>query len=200
MSSGKPKTYGIVVFPGFEIMDFAQLVDPVQYLSYSRQLDLHIIADKVGPVSTEPASPSRNPFGSRFWSIVNATHTFADAPPLDVLMIPGGPGVRDNTTGPLEAFIRERTPTLQYLLTVCTGSGLAAKAGVLDGRRATTNKRAWGEMVAYSSAVKWVSPARWTSDGNIWTSSGVSVFWGGLFWGALDDSRDEHELTYMAHR
>ena len=52
---------------------------------------------------------------------------------------------------------------------------LAAKAGVLDGRRATANKASWNETVALGPNVEWVPTARWVVDGKVWTSSGVSA-------------------------
>lgn len=58
---------------------------------------------------------------------------------------------------------------------MCTGAGIAARAGVLDGWRATTNKLAWAETVALRREVRWVHRARWVEDGNVWTSSGISA-------------------------
>ncbi|KAI1753732.1 DJ-1/PfpI family protein [Xylaria castorea] len=86
-----------------------------------------------------------------------------------------GPGVRAPDVSPMTNFIRDRYPKLRYLLTVCTGAGLAAKSGVLDGRKATTNKQAWASITAYGPNTTWVSPARWVVDGNIWTSSGATA-------------------------
>jgi transcriptional regulator GlxA family with amidase domain len=105
------------------------------------------------------------------------THTFQTAPPLDVLIVPGGIGSRGppSFVDPIIAFVKERYPTLQYLITVCTGAGIAARAGVLDGKHATTNKRAWAETTALGPKVKWVPQARWVNDGNIWTTSGVAA-------------------------
>jgi transcriptional regulator GlxA family with amidase domain len=72
-------------------------------------------------------------------------------------------------------FIREKYPNLQYLISVCTGAGILARSGVLDGRNATTNKKVWDMVTALGPNVKWKSPARWVVDGNIWTSSGVTA-------------------------
>ncbi|CAG8976914.1 hypothetical protein HYALB_00011863 [Hymenoscyphus albidus] len=118
-----------------------------------------------------------NPFNSSFGHSTLPTQTFANAPPLDILLVPGGLG----TCAPPPAldsaieFIRARTPELQYLLTVCTGAGLAARTGVLDGKFATTNKLAWEETTALGPKTKWVARARWVVDGNVWTSSGVTA-------------------------
>lgn len=92
-----------------------------------------------------------------------------------ILMIPGGIGTRELIDD--EAFL-EHLKTLfisaEYILTICTGSILLAKTGLLNGKRATTNKRvfAWTE---HFPEVNWVREARWVRDGNIYTSSGVSA-------------------------
>ena len=70
--------------------------------------------------------------------------------------------------------MREAYQDVKYLMTVCTGAGIAARAGILDGKNATTNKAAWNETTALGPNVKWISHARWVVDGNIWTTSGVS--------------------------
>lgn len=105
------------------------------------------------------------------------THTF-DNPPekIEVLLVPGGGGTRSEaSSGPVIEFIAKIYPSLRYLLTVCTGSGLAARAGVLDGKRATSNKRAWNEVIALREEPTWVRRARWVAEGNIWSSSGISA-------------------------
>jgi transcriptional regulator GlxA family with amidase domain len=105
------------------------------------------------------------------------THTFETAPPLDVLLIPGGLGERapvEELQGAID-YVTKVTPDLQYLLTVCTGAGIAARAGVLDGKYATTNKQAWAGTIVKGQKTKWVAKARWVVDGKIWTSSGVQA-------------------------
>lgn len=64
---------------------------------------------------------------------------------------------------------------VKYILSVCTGSTILARAGILDGRPATTNKRAWAWATSTGPAVDWVHAARWVEDGDIWTSSGISA-------------------------
>ena len=73
------------------------------------------------------------------------------------------------------AWIAETYPSLDAVLSVCTGARLLARAGVLEGRRATTNKVAFDATAALSSGVEWVREARWVKDGNVWTSGGVSA-------------------------
>ena len=59
--------------------------------------------------------------------------------------------------------------------TVCTGSALLARTGLLDHRPATSNKLAWDWVVQQGPQVQWVRQARWVDDGDILTSSGVSA-------------------------
>ncbi|KAI0008477.1 DJ-1/PfpI family protein [Xylariaceae sp. FL0662B] len=157
------------------MQDMISVTDPLQVLAVSFHMNLYLVSETLDPVTTEPASPAMNVHNSSFWPQLTPTHTFATAPEdIEVLIVPGGPGVRAPDLSAVTDFIRDTYPKLRYLITVCTGSGLAAKAGVLDGRRATTNKSGWSAITAMGPNTTWISPARWEVDGNIWTSSGVT--------------------------
>jgi transcriptional regulator GlxA family with amidase domain len=58
---------------------------------------------------------------------------------------------------------------------VCTGSGILAKAGLLDGLKATSNKRAFGWARSQGPNVAWIREARWVDEGHRATSSGVTA-------------------------
>lgn len=167
-----PLRVGVLLFPGFQALDVFGPMDCINVLSWTHSVTLALISSTLEPVTTKsPTSP--NATGQ---SVV-PTHTFATVPPLDLLFVPGGLGTRGSSPVIEEAvlFIRNIYPQLGYLITVCTGAGLAARAGVLNGKRATTNKMAWAEITDLGVNVDWVPHARWVVDGNVWSSSGVSA-------------------------
>ncbi|ROT37341.1 DJ-1/PfpI family protein [Sodiomyces alkalinus F11] len=177
-STSPPVNYGMVLFPSFQALDVFGPLDILNMLSLSHPMNLYLIAATLDPVSTAAMSASMNPLNSNFSESIVPTHTFADPPPdLDVLIVPGGLGTRAPAPrlDELIGFIRDVYPSLEYLISVCTGAGLVARAGVLDGRNATTNKRAWAQTVAHGPATNWIGRARWVVDENVWTSSGVSA-------------------------
>jgi transcriptional regulator GlxA family with amidase domain len=108
--------------------------------------------------------------------VVIADRSLYEPGPLDVLMIPGGGGTRRevNNTALIEALKKLGTST-PHVASICTGSAVLAKTGLLDGRPATSNKRAFKWATSQGPAVKWVAAARWVEDGKFYTSSGISA-------------------------
>lgn len=93
-----------------------------------------------------------------------------------ITFIPGGMGTREKINDKnLIKFIKDIAAESKYIMSVCTGSALLAKTGLLDGKKATTNKRAFDWVVSQGKDVIWISKSRWVNDGNIFTSSGVSA-------------------------
>ncbi|MEP7228735.1 MAG: DJ-1/PfpI family protein [Ginsengibacter sp.] len=93
-----------------------------------------------------------------------------------IFLIPGGYGTRkeiDNIL--LLDSIRKVAGFSKFVLTVCTGSALLAKTGLLDGRKATSNKRAFDWVITQGEKVNWIKKSRWTVDDKYYTSSGVSA-------------------------
>ncbi|KAI9876947.1 MAG: hypothetical protein M1830_005233 [Pleopsidium flavum] len=175
-NSSYPSNYGVVLFPAFEALDVFGPLQALNVLSRSHHMNLALIASTLDPVSTQPRSASMNAHNSTFAQSVLPTHTFSQRPPsLDVLIVPGGLGTRAPDLFETVTFIEKTYPRLQYLISVCTGAGLVARSGILNGKKATTNKAAWNSTTALGAEVEWVAHARWVRDGNIWSSSGVSA-------------------------
>ncbi|HAE29357.1 DJ-1/PfpI family protein, partial [Hyphomonas adhaerens] len=102
--------------------------------------------------------------------------SFEDAPQFDIIMIPGGMGTRTEVNNPVMLdFLREQDEGTQYTTSVCTGSAVLAKAGILDGKKATSNKMAWAFATSQDDDVLWQPSARWVEDGKYVTSSGISA-------------------------
>ncbi|KAL1711112.1 class I glutamine amidotransferase-like protein [Schizophyllum commune] len=182
-TSSLPVNVGVILFPGFQALDVFGPLDALNILSRSYPLNLSLISSlpTLDPVSTQPpasvnaitGAPTAN---SNFSQSLVPTHTIHTPPPtLDVFLIPGGLGTRAPDLEPLIAYIARAAQSTKYILTVCTGSWLAARAGVLDGKRATSNKRSWAGREGLGNGTEWVAHARWVQDGDTWTSSGVSA-------------------------
>lgn len=93
-----------------------------------------------------------------------------------MLLVPGGPGTRQLVGDPIFlGWLCTQAATSQVLTSVCTGAALLAAARLLDGCRATTNKRAFQWVRSVGPQVFWVERARWVHDRDRWTSSGVSA-------------------------
>ena len=156
------RTLGAILFPKFELLD---VFGPLEAYGILRDhFRLTPVAEKAGPVPSAQG-PS-----------VLAEYGFGDCPHLDLLIVPGGIGTRAEVGNQkLLKWLRERAQDAEIATSVCTGAGLLAKAGLLDGKRATTNKRNFKWVEEQGPAVKWVRQARWVEDGKFMTSSGVSA-------------------------
>ena len=158
---GGKKLVGVVLYPGFEVLD---VFGPVEMWANVPDFKVVLIAQKLGPVKSAQGV-----------SVV-AEFDFDTAPALDIMMVPGGIGTYAELGNPVFLdFLRKQDQTTEFTTSVCTGSALLAKAGLLKGRRATSNKKFFSLAVSQDSSVTWVKRARWVEDGKMLTSSGVSA-------------------------
>lgn len=181
-----PKSYGLLLFPQFEVLDAAGPIEALNAFSYymdHQEISLSVIAQTMDPVSPGPIAPEKKSLHFTGQQFYQPTHTFETAPVLDVLIVPGGRGVdrSDEDMKSVLNFIRKTyhgsdgKPPLKYIFSVCTGSDLFARAGILDGQRATTNKKAWWRVTPHGPKTHWIANARWVTSGNVWTTSGVTA-------------------------
>lgn len=163
MTAQRVRTLGAVFYEGFELLDSYGPLEMFGSLGPER-LRIVTIGEHAGPVASAQGPATL------------CTHGFADAPPLDLLLLPGGVGtLAELGKAPLQDFLRQRAAGAEVVMSVCSGSALLAKAGLLDGLRATSNKQWFSLATAQSDRVQWVEQARWVEDGKFATSSGVSA-------------------------
>ncbi len=133
---------GVVLFDGFELLDvfgplemFGLLPDHFELCLVTENRD--IVASNQGPRSV-------------------ADFNFDNSPQFNMLLVPGGSGTRREVhNSVLLEWLRSQAENARYLTSVCTGSALLARAGLLNGRRATTNKAAFDWVISQSAEVDW---------------------------------------------
>lgn len=100
--------------------------------------------------------------------------TLADAPPLDVLIVPGGEGTRrEMGNEALISWIRQQAVSCQWIASVCTGSFLLHKAGLTTDKTVTTHWAFTGALETLGATVD--AESRWVADGRLITAAGVSA-------------------------
>lgn len=120
-----PLSVGLVLFDGLTQLD---LTGPYEVLARMPDTRVHLVAASLAPVRSE-------------WGLMLVPDTtFDDAPPIDVLCVPGGWGVNARLTDDaLLEFLRARGERARYVTSVCSGALLLGAAGLLRGYRATTH-------------------------------------------------------------
>lgn len=107
---------------------------------------------------------------------VQPDHGFADAPKLDVLLVPGGMGTRIEVNNRrLLDWIAETSRTCTWVTSVCTGSMLLVEAGPARGKRVTTHWRFIETLRERGGAAEVVDDMRFVRDGNVVSSAGISA-------------------------
>lgn len=107
---------------------------------------------------------------------IKPDHSYADAPPLDVLIYPGGRGTRDHLKDDDQlAWVRAQRAAVPLLTSVCTGSLVYAAAGLLAGRPATTHWGSLDKLAELDPSIEVRPDDRFVDDGDIITAAGVSA-------------------------
>jgi transcriptional regulator GlxA family with amidase domain len=170
----QPWTVGILIFDQVEVLDFA---GPFEVFSRTRVDPRReaLRTDEGAPFHPFTVAKTTAPVIATGGLRVVPEHSYASAPRIDLLVVPGGFGTRAlaNDQETLD-WIGKVARESRLVTSVCTGSLLLSKAGLLQGKRATTHWGALDELEALGGGVEVVRGARWVDDGVI-SSAGVSA-------------------------
>jgi len=160
---------GILLFNEVEVMDFA---GPFEVLSITTYLGSN---DR--PFDVKTVAQTKEVVRARYGLQVLPDYSFADKPDFDILIIPGGYGAEEIEihNDIVISWIKDQMKKVTLITSVCTGAFLLAKAGLLDGKKATTHwmdvdrlEREFGKIIVERN-VKYVD------EGSIITSGGISA-------------------------
>ncbi|HWF26942.1 MAG TPA: DJ-1/PfpI family protein [Mycobacterium sp.] len=149
-----------VAYPGFTALD---MIGPYEVLRNLPGAEVRFVWHESGPITTDSGV-----------LVIGATHSLAETPSPDVILVPGGPSTpvhaRDET---LLDWLRQAHQTASWTTSVCSGSVILAAAGLLEGRRATSHWLTIPALKAFGATP--VADERIVHEGNVVTSAGVSA-------------------------
>lgn len=160
VASSQIRDVAILVFEGVELLDFT---GPYEAFHGARGLF------RVSTVSRDGAMLSSNA-GLTF----KPSHTFANCPAPDIVVVPGG-----NVHSAIEdlaamSFVRQALRTSEVVMSVCNGAHILAELGALDGLTVTTHNGAINSLRQRAARATVVDNRRWIDNGKIITAAGVS--------------------------
>jgi transcriptional regulator GlxA family with amidase domain len=161
VSGFPPRTLGALVYSGFQALD---LWGPLEVFGdCAPAIEPVLVGLEPGPVASAQGPRAM------------AEHSLESSPRVDLLLVPGGDVTPHLGDARLQDWLRTVSLEAEIVMSVCNGAAILADSGVLQGRRATTNKALFGSIAASYPEVTWVTQARWVEDGKFVTSSGVSA-------------------------
>jgi transcriptional regulator GlxA family with amidase domain len=151
----------VVLFDGFELLD---VFGPLEVCGVAEGFEAVLVGPTAGPVAASQ--------GAR----VLCDYSYEAAPPPDIVMVPGGAGTRQLAYDKeFLSWLAQWAGGANLVTSVCSGAALLAAAGLLEGHRATSNKRAFEWVRQFGAEVEWDEPARYVHDRTRWTSGGISA-------------------------
>lgn len=168
-ASQKPKlNIAILIFEGVQIIDYT---GPYEVLA-GHGRNVYTVAEKAAPLTTSG--------GMR----VIPNYTFENQPVPDIIIVPGGgnsiPGAKGRGVGAqldnqnVIKWIQDNARRVKYVMSVCNGAFLLARAGLLDGLEATTFHGMIEDLKAFAPKTKVVTDQRFVDNGKIITTAGLS--------------------------
>jgi transcriptional regulator GlxA family with amidase domain len=165
--SRSTRNVAVLVFDEVEVLDFA---GPFEVFTITG------LRDGPAPFQVYTVAEKLDPVHARNHLTVIPRFSFGEAPPPDILVVPGGYGTRPllERDAVLD-WIRTTADRAELVLSVCTGSLLLAKAGLLEGLGATTHFSAFEELEELAPGTRVERGKRFVDNGKVITSAGVSA-------------------------
>ena len=151
----------IVLYPGMTALD---ALGPYEIFRCIPDVDLRFVHHRVEPIVADSGV-----------LVIGATHTFAETPSPDILLVPGSTAntVTAMADNPLISWLRMAHQTTRLTLSVCSGALILAAAGILNGKPATTHWIAQDKLAQFGAHPK--PEERIVRAGKVVTAAGVSA-------------------------
>lgn len=163
---------GILIFPDVEVLDFC---GPFEVFSTTRLAEPRKREDRC-PFEVRLVAESATPVTATGGLRVIPDHDFAACPQLDVLVVPGGWGTREQVGNPaVVEWVKRQAGGATLVTSVCTGAFLLARAGLLAGRPATTHWQSLDRLAAAFPDVAVDRERQVVEAGNVLTSAGIAA-------------------------
>ena len=172
MNKKIPLIVGILIFDDVEILDVA---GPFEVFAVTRLNDEQRLQQS-SPFKVYLISETNKQITAIGGLRLTPDVTISECPELDLLVVPGGWGTRKESKNKiLVKWIGNQFTNNRLIASVCTGSSLLGKAGLLDGRDATTHWRAFDFLQESAPKARILKNVRFTLTEPIFTSAGVSA-------------------------
>jgi len=166
------RNVGIYIFDEVEVLDFA---GPFEVFSVASRVKTQAQPGAAKPFEVITIADRKRLITARGGLMVQPQFGMGDNPAIDVLIVPGGVVSAELGKPEIIRWVSRVAPSTTLTASVCTGAFLLAKAGLLDGKQATTHWMDIDEMRIHFPAVQVESKRRWIDTGHIITSAGISA-------------------------
>jgi transcriptional regulator GlxA family with amidase domain len=162
------RTIGIFIFDEVEVLDFA---GPFEVFSTAAR----VTGSETPAFRVITIGESNDAIRTRGGLRVDASFSLADHPELEVLIVPGGVVDAQLDRAGTISWIAAQSKTTEVVASVCTGAFLLGKAGLLNGKRATTHWEDLGGLRELLPDTRVIENRRWIDEGAVITSAGISA-------------------------
>jgi len=165
-------TVAIYLFKNIEVLDFA---GPFEVFTTASRVSLRLSPDKSAPFKVITVAKGIDPVQARAGLKVLPDFSIHNCPNIDLLLVPGGVVEEEMNDAQVVEWIRNTASTAKITSSVCTGSFLLAKAGLLHRKKATTHWEDIADLRAQFPEVLVQDGVRWVDEGHIVSSAGIAA-------------------------